>query len=87
MTGNTTAGRTLQFEIFRFNPEDPNSKPHMQSFELVETPYMSLFISLNEIREKQDPILQIDFACRSEIFGSSGMMFNGRPVLRCRTLT
>ena len=87
MTGNTTAGRTLQFEIFRFNPEDPNSKPHMQSFELVETPYMSLFIALNEIREKQDPSLQFDFACRSAICGSCGMMVNGRPVLGCRTLT
>ena len=87
MTGNTTAGRTLHFEIFRFNPEDPDSKPHMQSFELVETPYMSLFIALNEIREKQDPSLQFDFVCRSATCGSCGMMVNGRPVLGCRTLT
>ncbi|MGB5246289.1 MAG: fumarate reductase iron-sulfur subunit [Woeseia sp.] len=79
--------RTLRFEIFRYNPEDPASKPHMQSFEVQEAPYMSLYIALNEIREKQDPGLQFDFACRSAICGSCGMMVNGRPALGCRTLT
>ncbi|MGB5354460.1 MAG: fumarate reductase iron-sulfur subunit [Woeseia sp.] len=79
--------RTLRFEIFRYNPEDPASKPHMQTFEVQEAPYMSLYIALNEIREKQDPGLQFDFACRSAICGSCGMMVNGRPALGCRTLT
>lgn len=79
--------RRLRFEIFRFNPEDPASKPHLESFELDEAPYMSLFIALNEIRETQDPSLQFDFSCRSAICGSCGMMVNGRPALGCRTLT
>jgi fumarate reductase iron-sulfur subunit len=88
MTSNTnTPSRRLRFEIFRFNPEDPATKPHMQTFELDETPYMSLFLALNEIRETQDPSLQFDFSCRSAICGSCGMMVNGRPVLGCRTLT
>ena len=88
MTENTTTPpRRLRFEIFRFNPEDPASKPCMQTFELDETPYMSLYLALNEIREKQDPSLQFDFSCRSAICGSCGMMVNGRPVLGCRTLT
>jgi len=84
---STKTGRLLSFEIFRYNPMDPESKPHMQSFELEETKYMSLFIALNEIREKQDPSLQFDFACRSAICGSCGMMVNGRPALGCRTQT
>ena len=79
--------RRLQFEIFRYNPQDPDSKPHMQEFELDELPYMSLFMALNAIREKQDPSLQFDFACRSAICGSCGMMVNGRPALGCRTQT
>ena len=29
-----SAGRTLKFEIFRYNPEDPASKPRMETFEL-----------------------------------------------------
>lgn len=88
MTDKTThAGRRLRFEIFRYNPQDPDAPPHMQTFELDETPYMSIFIALNEIREKHDPSLQFDFACRSAICGSCGMMVNGRPALGCRTLT
>jgi fumarate reductase iron-sulfur subunit len=86
-TNGNTAARRLDFEIFRYNPEDPDSEPHMQRFELEEAPYMSLYIALNEIREKQDPSLQFDFACRSAICGSCGMLVNGRPALGCRTLT
>ena len=87
MSGVANTTRRLRFEIFRFNPEDPDSTPHMQSFELDEAPYMSLYIALNRIRETQDPGLQFDFACRSAICGSCGIMVNGRPVLGCRTLT
>jgi fumarate reductase iron-sulfur subunit len=86
-TAGNTATRRLKFEIFRYNPEDPDSTPHLQSYELDELPYMSLYIALNEIREQQDPSLQFDFACRSAICGSCGMLVNGRPALGCRTLT
>jgi len=80
MIGKKKAGtRRLRFEIFRYNPQDPDSEPHLQSYELDEAPYMSLFIALNQIREQQDPSLQFDFACRSAICGSCGMMVNGRP--------
>ena len=81
------AARTLKFEIFRYNPEDPGSKPHMQTFELREVPFMSLFMALNKLREEQDPTLQFDFVCRSAVCGSCGMMVNGRPSLACKTLT
>lgn len=84
---DTKASRLLRFEIFRYNPQDPDSAPYMQSFELEETLYMSLFIALNQIREEQDPSLQFDFACRSAVCGSCGMMVNGRPALGCRTQT
>lgn len=79
--------RRLTFEVFRYNPMDPESAPHIDSFEIEETQYMSLFIALNQIREQQDPSLQFDFACRSAICGSCGMMVNGRPMLACRTQT
>jgi fumarate reductase iron-sulfur subunit len=66
---------------------DPESEARMQAFELDETPYMTLFLALNRIREEHDPSLQFDFACRSAVCGSCGMMVNGRPVLGCSTLT
>jgi fumarate reductase iron-sulfur subunit len=80
-------GRTLEFEIFRFNPEDPTSEPCTEVFSIEEQPYMSLYLALNAIREQQDPSLQFDFACRSAVCGSCGMMVNGRPMLACATLT
>jgi len=79
--------RRLTFEVFRYNPEDPDSVPHVDRFELDESPYMTLYIALNRIREEQEPGLQFDFSCRSAICGSCGMLVNGRPSLACRTLT
>ncbi len=79
--------RRLRFEIFRFNPQDPESEPRLDRFEVEESPYMTLYIALNQIREEQDPSLQFDFACRSAVCGSCGMLVNGRPRLACSTLT
>jgi len=79
--------RRLRFEIFRLDPGSGEIEPRMDVFELDETPYMTLFIALNRIRDEHDPGLQFDFACRSAVCGSCGMMVNGRPVLGCQTLT
>ena len=75
-----------KISVLRFNPQEPGSVPRMQTYELEEADGMTLFIALNEIREKQDPSLQFDFVCRAGICGSCGMMINGRPTLACRTL-
>ena len=79
--------RRLVFNILRYNPQDPESKPHMQRFELQEAEGMTLYLALNEIREQQAPSLNFDFVCRAGICGSCGMLINGRPGLACRTLT
>ncbi len=47
--------RQLEFDIFRYNPQDKGSVPHMQTFVLDETENMTLFIALNRLREEQDP--------------------------------
>ncbi len=82
-----TEPRRLRFEVFRFNPAEPDAEPRLDTFEIDEQPYMSLYIALNAIREQHDPSLQFDFACRSAICGSCGMLVNGRPALACKTLT
>jgi len=79
--------RSLQFNIFRYNPEDRESTPHMESFHLVETDGMTLYIALNQLREEQDPSLQFDFCCRAGICGSCAVLINGRPDLACHTKT
>jgi len=80
-------GRTLTFKIFRYNPTKDNDQPHIESYELEETPRLNIFTALNFIREQQAPDLMFDFVCRAGICGSCGMMINGRPTLGCRTLT
>ncbi len=84
---NSSPGRSLIFKILRHNPQDPTSEPHVARFELEEYEGMTLFIALNEIRERFAPDLQFDFVCRAGICGSCGMVINGRPGLACRTLT
>ncbi len=79
--------RQLSFEIFRYNPQDPASKPQMETYVLPEVESMTLFIALNKIREEQDPSLMFDFCCRAGVCGSCGMTINGRPGLACHTKT
>ena len=85
----TAAGqhRMLKIQVLRYNPQESGSVPHMQTYELEEADGMTLFIALNEIREKQDASLQFDFVCRAGICGSCAMIIDGRPGLACRTLT
>ncbi len=77
--------RTLIFSIFRYNPEDPASRPEMKKYKLQETENLNLFVALNIIREEQDPSLQFDFCCRAGICGACAMTINGRPGLACHT--
>ena len=80
-------GAKIRIRVMRYNPHDPASVPHLQTYELEQAHGMTLFIALSEIREKQDPSLQFDFVCRAGICGSCAMVINGRPGLACRTLT
>jgi fumarate reductase iron-sulfur subunit len=84
---STSKGRMLKINVFRHNPQDPNSKPRFDTFEMEEAAGMTLFIVLNEIQQLHDGSLQFDFVCRAGICGSCGMIINGRPGLACRTLT
>ena len=85
--GTVGNGQMLKFHVMRFNPADPASRPHLQTYELEQSAGMTLFIALNEIREKLDPSLQFDFVCRAGICGSCAMVIDGKPGLACRTLT
>lgn len=85
--GNGGESRTLRLHVVRFNPGNPGAEPTMQTYEIQESLGMTLFIALNDIRERLDGSLQFDFVCRAGVCGSCGMLINGRPGLACRTLT
>jgi fumarate reductase iron-sulfur subunit len=80
-------GRKLKLNVFRYDPRDPDSVPHLQPYEVEEGAGMTVFLALTEIRERQDPTVAFDFVCRAGICGSCAMLVNGRPKLACRTLT
>ena len=86
-SGGDSARRKLTINVLRYNPQEPSVAPRMQPYTIEEADGMTLFIALNEIREKQDPSLQFDFVCRAGICGSCAMVIDGRPTLACRTLT
>ena len=73
-----TTGQKIRLHVLRYNPADPKSVPHQQTFELEQTEGMTLFIALSEIREKRDPSRQFDFVCRARICGSCAMVLNAR---------
>jgi len=79
--------RRLQFEIFRYNPQDTRSVPHMQTFYLEETDKMTLFLALSRLREEQDPGLIFDSCCRAGACGACAVVINGKPGLACQTQT
>src|SRR5208282_3732849 len=83
----STAHRQLTINVLRYDPRAPERPPRMEAFRVEEAEGMTLFIALNEIRERLDPSLNFDFVCRAGICGSCGMLINGRPGLACRTLT
>ena len=79
------AQRRLQFEIFRYDPNDPQTAPSMDHFEIDEEPMMNLFTVLTRIREEQDPSLSWRASCRMGVCGSCAMLIQGRPALACNT--
>ena len=36
--------RTLTYKIFRHDPKDPNSVPHYDTFQVVERPFLSVYL-------------------------------------------
>ena len=80
-------GRKLTISIFRYNPNEKDSVPSMQDYELEELPNYNLFRALMDIREQQDPSLMFDFVCRASICGACAMMIDGKPALAFKTLT
>ena len=84
---SSPSARQLIFSILRFDPHLKGDRPRMERFEIKESPGMTLFIALNDIRRNHDASLKFDFVCRAGICGSCAMVINGKPGLACHTLT
>lgn len=79
--------REIEIKVFRYNPHSKFSKPRFETYQLTETPGMTLYIALSKIWATMDHHLSFDFVCRAGICGSCGMVVNGKPRLACKTRT
>ncbi|XP_037945986.1 succinate dehydrogenase [ubiquinone] iron-sulfur subunit, mitochondrial [Teleopsis dalmanni] len=72
------------FQIYRWNPDTPGDKPHMQTYEvnLRECGPMVLD-ALIKIKNEVDPTLTFRRSCREGICGSCAMNIAGTNTLAC----
>jgi succinate dehydrogenase (ubiquinone) iron-sulfur subunit len=76
--------KTKTFHIYRWNPDEPTTKPHMQSYtlDLNKTGPMMLD-ALIRIKNEVDPTLTFRRSCREGICGSCAMNIDGVNTLAC----
>lgn len=72
------------FHVYRWNPDEPTSKPRMQSYtlDLNKTGPMMLD-ALIRIKNEVDPTLTFRRSCREGICGSCAMNIDGVNTLAC----
>ncbi|KAF8729245.1 hypothetical protein AX14_006291 [Amanita brunnescens Koide BX004] len=73
-----------EFKIYRWNPDEPSSKPYLQSYkiDLNQTGPMILD-ALIKIKNEVDPTLTFRRSCREGICGSCAMNIDGQNTLAC----
>ncbi|CRG91171.1 succinate dehydrogenase (ubiquinone) iron-sulfur protein [Talaromyces islandicus] len=76
--------RTKTFHVYRWDPDQPTSKPRMQSYtlDLNKTGPMMLD-ALIRIKNEVDPTLTFRRSCREGICGSCAMNIDGVNTLAC----
>ena len=76
--------RIKKFQIYRWNPDEPTSKPRMQEYtlDLNKTGPMMLD-ALIRIKNETDPTLTFRRSCREGICGSCAMNIDGVNTLAC----
>jgi succinate dehydrogenase (ubiquinone) iron-sulfur subunit len=76
--------KTKTFHVYRWNPDEPTSKPKMQSYtlDLNKTGPMMLD-ALIRIKNEVDPTLTFRRSCREGICGSCAMNIDGVNTLAC----
>jgi len=77
-------GKTVKFEIYRFNREGPNKTPHMQTYSIqADTCGPMVLDALIKIKNEIDPTLSFRRSCREGICGSCAMNIDGTNTLAC----
>ncbi|KAK9381471.1 alpha-helical ferredoxin [Kockiozyma suomiensis] len=78
------APRMKQFQIYRWSPDDPTSKPRMQTYNVDLNACGPMMLdALLKIKNEQDSTLTLRRSCREGICGSCAMNINGTNTLAC----
>jgi succinate dehydrogenase / fumarate reductase iron-sulfur subunit len=80
------AERTVEFRIFRYDPEVPEKEePRFDSFTLPFEQGMSVLDGLIYSRDIYDSSLTFRLSCRQAVCGSDALFINGKQRLACKT--
>jgi len=73
-----------KFNIYRWNPDQPNVKPYIQTYEIdLNSCGPMVLDALIKIKNEVDPTLTFRRSCREGICGSCAMNINGTNNLAC----
>ncbi|KAI5846355.1 alpha-helical ferredoxin [Morchella snyderi] len=73
-----------KFEIYRWNPDTPEKKPFMQTYELdLNQTGPMILDALIRLKNEVDPTLTFRRSCREGICGSCAMNIQGTNTLAC----
>lgn len=76
--------RIKTFEIYRWSPDKPGEKPHMQKYQIDLNECAPMVLdALLKIKNEVDPTLTFRRSCREGICGSCSMNIGGTNTLAC----
>ncbi|KAI0988193.1 hypothetical protein GJ496_012017 [Pomphorhynchus laevis] len=80
----STQSNMKTFQIYRYDPEQPDKKPALQDFKVDLSSCGSMVLdALIKIKNEMDPSLTFRRSCREGICGSCSMNINGTNALAC----
>jgi len=83
-TAAAATPRLKSFSIYRWNPDEPDTKPRMQDYEVDLNGCGPMVLdALIKIKNELDPTLTFRRSCREGICGSCSMNINGTNTLAC----
>lgn len=81
---NAFSGPVRTFHIYRWDPDQPEQNPRLDSYEIPEKECGSMVLdSLGKIKDQIDPTLTYRRSCREGVCGSCSMNINGVNTLAC----
>ncbi|MFM5883425.1 fumarate reductase (CoM/CoB) subunit B [Methanobrevibacter gottschalkii] len=73
----------IKVYVSRFN-RGIDTEPHLECYDINETPNMKVLDALQAINEKYDADISFRSSCRAGQCGSCGILFNGNGALACQ---